>query len=77
MYNGGTPTSSFITSFHKRQMKSIQSQLQKEAKKRGGDVMAVDLSYKSEKKGGKVKGKPLFGGLFTAVNEYGEVRLQV
>lgn len=76
-YNGGTPTAKYITNFYKKQLKSIKSHLQKEVKKRDAEVLAVDVSYKSEKKGGKVKGKALFGGLYTGVNGLGEIRLLV
>ena len=75
-YRGQTPTGSYLSSFHKKFMKSIKPHLSKEVKKRGALRLSIDVSYKEAKKLCRVGGKAVYTGLVTAVNEYGEVRLQ-
>jgi hypothetical protein len=45
--------------------------------KRDSEIMSLDHSFKVPKHVCLIEGEPLYEDLLTAVNEYGEVRLQV
>jgi hypothetical protein len=75
-YNGVLPTGKYLEHVYIKQGESIRHHLYREVKKRDADVLMIDVSYKEAKALCQYKGKPVFKGLVTAMNQYGEVRLQ-
>jgi NRPS condensation-like uncharacterized protein len=55
---------------------SIRAYLLEEVKKRGSTTLHWDVSYKEAKHISRVRGQPVFKGLVTAMNEFGEIRIQ-
>lgn len=47
-----------------------------EVKKRGAEFLHWDASYKEAKHLCSYRNRPVFKGLITAMNEFGEVRIQ-
>ena len=75
-YRGKVPTGSYLLTASKQFHETIQCHLSKEVKKRGATILSWDVSYKVPKHLYQHHGKPIFQGLVTATNEFGEVRIQ-
>jgi hypothetical protein len=75
-YRGLVPTGKFLAHVYKIYHASIGSYLDQEVKKRGAEVLHWDVSYKEAKHLCRYRGKSVFKGLVTRMNEVGEVRIQ-
>ena len=75
-YDGKVPSGSYIETVYIQYGDSIKTYLDNEVKKRTGDVIEIDASYKIPKLLYQVDGKPLFKGLITCTNEFNEIRFQ-
>ena len=75
-YNGLVPTGKFLAHIYKIYHESIGHYLDLEVKKRGAETLHWDVSYKEAKHLCLYRGRPVFRGLVTAMNEVGEVRIQ-
>ncbi|KAL3770800.1 hypothetical protein ACHAWU_006359 [Discostella pseudostelligera] len=75
-YNGLVPTGKFLAHVYKVYHASIGHYLDLEVKKRGATTLHWDVSYKEAKHLCLYRGRPVFKGLVTAMNEVGEVRIQ-
>jgi hypothetical protein len=75
-YNGLVPTGKFLAHVYKVYHASIGHYLDLEVKKRGATTLHWDVSYKEAKHLCLYRGRPVFQGLVTAMNEVGEVRMQ-
>jgi hypothetical protein len=75
-YNGIVPTGKFLAHIYKVYHASIGHYLDLEVKKRGATTLHWDVSYKEAKHLCLYRGRPVFKGLVTAMNEVGEVRFQ-
>ncbi|KAL7538489.1 LOW QUALITY PROTEIN: hypothetical protein ACHAXR_008584 [Thalassiosira sp. AJA248-18] len=76
-YNGSVPTGRYIAHVYKLYHSSIRAHLDNEAKKRGAETLHWDVSYKEAKNLCQFRGRPIYHGLVTALNEFGEVRIQL
>jgi hypothetical protein len=72
-YHGKVPTANYLQSVYKKYHRTICRQLENEVKKRGGEIFAMDASYKSAKHMCQYKGEQVFKALVTVTNEYGEI----
>ena len=75
-YRGLVPTGKFLAYVYKLYHDSIGLYLDMEVKKRGAEVFHWDVSYKEAKHLCRYKGRSVFKGLVTGLNEVGEVRMQ-
>ena len=75
-YRGLVPTGKYLARVYKMYHESIRAYLDKEVKKRGAETLHWDVSYKEAKHLCHYRGRPVFKGLVTAMNEVGEVRIQ-
>ena len=75
-YRGIVPTGRYFRYVYKSFHKTIRPFLIREVKKRDMDVLMLDVSYKEAKSLYQYRGKSVFRGLVTGLNQYGEVRLQ-
>jgi hypothetical protein len=75
-YRGKVPTGGYLQSVYIKYHRTIRTQLENEVKKRGGEMYSMDVSYKSAKHMCNYKGEPVFKGLVTVTNEFGEIRMQ-
>ena len=75
-YRGLVPTGHYLEHVYKTNHRTIRSHLAKEVKKRGAEKLHWDVSYKEAKHLCRYRGRPIFKGLVTALNEFGEVRIQ-
>eukprot|EP00956_Cyclotella_meneghiniana_P017776 scaffold29226_cov58-Cyclotella_meneghiniana.AAC.5 len=73
---GVVPTGRYLIHVYKSYHETIRRYLEQEVKKRDMDVLMWDVSYKEAKALYQYRGKSLFRGLLTGLNQYGEVRLQ-
>ena len=73
---GIVPTGRYFSYAYKSFHKTIRHYLTREVKKRDMDVLMLDVSYKEAKSLYQYRGKSVFRGLVTGLNQYGEVRLQ-
>ncbi len=76
LYRGLVPTGAYLQHVLLLYHDSIHGHLIKEVKKRGATTLHWDVSYKEAKHLYRVRGQPIFKGLVTAMNEYGEIRIQ-
>jgi hypothetical protein len=75
-YHGKVPTGGYLQSVYIKSHRTIRTQLENEVKKRGGEMYSMDVSYKSARHMCNYKGEPVFKGLVTVTNEFGEIRMQ-
>ena len=75
-YRGLVPSGKYLEHVYKKLHESIRSHLSKEVKKRGATRLHWDVSYKEAKHLCQYRGRLVFKGLVTALNELGEVRMQ-
>lgn len=75
-YRGLVPTGAYLQHVLLLYHDSIRIHLIKEVKKRGATTLHWDVSYKEAKHLYRVRGQPIFKGLVTAMNEFGEIRIQ-
>lgn len=75
-YAGVVPTGRYLQHVYILYHESIRPFLEKEVKKRGARTLAWDASYKEAKNLCLFNGKQIFQALITALNEYGEIRIQ-
>ena len=75
-YCGAVPTGKYLPHVYKTYHQTIRPHFYKEVKKRGAERLHWDVSYKEAKHLCLYRGRPIFKGYVTAVNEYGEVRVQ-
>jgi hypothetical protein len=75
-YRGMVPSGRYLKSAYVKFHSTIRRHLANEVKKRGAERLSIDVSYKSAKHMCQYKGEPIFKGLLTATNEYGEIRIQ-
>jgi hypothetical protein len=76
LYQGLVPTGAYLQHVYELYHESIRAYLPKEVKKRGATSLHWDVSYKEAKHISRVRGQPVFKGLVTAMNEFGEIRIQ-
>ena len=76
LYRGLVPTGAYLQHVYELHHESIRAYLIKEVKKRGSNTLHWDVSYKEAKHISRVRGQPVFKGLVTAMNEFGEIRIQ-
>ncbi len=76
LYRGIVPTGRYLQHVYLSYHDSIRAHLLKEVKKRGSTSLHWDVSYKEAKHISRVRGQSLFKGLVTAMNEFGEIRIQ-
>ncbi len=70
------PTVTYLEHVYKTNHKTIHPYLAKEAKKRGAEKLQWDVSYKETNHLCWYRGHPIFKGLVTTVNEFGEFWIQ-
>lgn len=75
-YNDKVPRGSYLQSVYIKFHHTIRRHLANEVKKRGGTMLSIDVSYKTAKHMCQYKGQPIFKGLVTVTNEFGEIRMQ-
>lgn len=75
-YRGKVPTRNYVKSVYIKRHRTIRRHLANEVKKRGAERLSIDASFKSAKHMCQYKGEPIFKGLVTATNEFGEIRMQ-
>ena len=75
-YNGKVPTGAYFARAYKQNAATLRIHFSKEVKKRGANILAADASYKEAKHLFQQRGKAVFKGLVTMLNEVGEVRIQ-
>lgn len=75
-YAGQVPTGNYIAFVYKKFGASITAFLAKEVKKRNSLWLSWDASYKTCKKLARYHSLGIFKALITAVNEFGEIRIQ-
>lgn len=75
-YRGVVPTGRYLIHVYKSFHETIRQYLAREVKKRDMDVIMIDVSYKEAKSLYQYRGKSVFRGLVTGLNQYGEVRIQ-
>ncbi len=75
-YRGLVPTGGYLARCYELFHEDTRPYLDMEVKKRGAKFLHWDASYKEAKHLYRYRGKPLFQGLITAMNEVGEVRIQ-
>ena len=75
-YNGRVPSGRYLAHVYKLYHASIRTHLNNEVKKRGAQTLHWDVSYKEAKNLCQYRGQSIYHGLVTALNEYGEVRIQ-
>ena len=76
LYDGRVPTGKYLAHMYKLFRDSIRVHLDNEVKKRGAETLHWDVLYKEAKHLYQYKGHPVYYGLVTALNEFGEVRIQ-
>ena len=76
LYRGLVPTGAYLQHVYLLYHDSIRTHLIKEVKKRVTTSLRWDVSYKEAKHISRVRGQPVFKGLVTAMNEFGEIRIQ-
>eukprot|EP00986_Skeletonema_menzelii_P017125 scaffold17631_cov148-Skeletonema_menzelii.AAC.1 len=76
LYRGLVPTGAYLQHVYLLYHDSIRTHLIKEVKKRVATSLCWDVSYKEAKHVSRVRGQPVFKGLVTAMNEFGEIRIQ-
>ncbi|KAL7546679.1 hypothetical protein ACHAWF_010011 [Thalassiosira exigua] len=75
-YRGLVPTAKYLAKVYKKYHSTIGPYMDMEVKKRGAEFLHWDVSYKEAKHLCLYRGRPVFKGLVTAMNELGEVRIQ-
>ena len=75
-YNDAVPSPKYIEHVYKRHHFTIRAFLDNEVKKRGATTLHWDVSYKEAKNLCNYLGQPIYHGLVTALNEFGEIRIQ-
>lgn len=75
-YHGIVPSGKYIAEVYKQYERTILAYLDMEVKKRGAEILHWDVSYKEAKHLCLYRGRSVFKGLVTAMNEVGEVRIQ-
>jgi hypothetical protein len=75
-YGGLVPTGKYLSTVYNLYFATIEEHLEKEVKKRGGEQLNWDASYKEAKHLARHHGNPIYKALITATNGFGEIRLQ-
>ena len=75
-YVGVAPTGKHFQHAYEEFHDSIADHLDVEVKKRGGERLHWDVSYKEAKHLARYHGESVFKGLVTATNDFGEIRIQ-
>ena len=70
------PSGKYSKHVYKKLHETIPPHLSKEVKKRGATRLHWDVSYKEAKHSCQYRGRPIFKGLVTTLNELGEVQVQ-
>lgn len=75
-YDGTVPTGRYLNQMYVREHRKVSRHMDLEVKKRTSRRLHTDVSFKEAKLLCRYKGVPVFKGLCTVTNEYGEIRLQ-
>ena len=75
-YGGRVPSGQYFCNVYNIVHRRLREYFDKEMKKRQGRILALDHSFKTAKRIKNVNGDNVFKAVITAVNEYGEIRLQ-
>ena len=76
LYDGKVPSGRYIEEVYIKQGSELKTYMDNDIKKRIGEVIKLDASYKIPKLLYQTSGKPLFHTLITGTNEHNEIRLQ-
>ncbi|KAJ3315063.1 hypothetical protein HDU76_002283, partial [Blyttiomyces sp. JEL0837] len=75
-YNGAYPSASYLTKIFVLEIENMRAYLDFEVQRRDGVYLKADHYFKISKHVTSINGQRLFRALFTAKNEYHEIRLQ-
>ncbi|GAA5803754.1 hypothetical protein HPULCUR_009238 [Helicostylum pulchrum] len=76
-YNGYTPSSNYLSYVYSSLVAEYQIFIDQHTSQFDGIILKLDHSFKIIKHMGKVNDISTFNGLFTVLNEYGEIRMQL
>ncbi|KAG2192239.1 hypothetical protein INT47_009231, partial [Mucor saturninus] len=76
-YNGYIPSSNYLSYVYRSLVAEYRHFTDQHTSQLGGIILKLDHSFKIIKHMGKVNGVSTFAGLFTVLNEYGEIRMQL
>lgn len=76
-YNGYIPHSNYISYMYCSYISHLRPFMDQHTSMLNGEILKGDHSFKIIKHMGKINGVSMFNGLYTLLNEYEEIRLQV
>ncbi|KAG2204310.1 hypothetical protein INT47_009352 [Mucor saturninus] len=76
-YNGYIPSSNYLSYVYSSLVAEYRHFTDQHTSQLGGIILKLDHSFKIIKHMGKVNGVSTIAGLFTVLNEYGEIRMQL
>ncbi|GAA5803691.1 hypothetical protein HPULCUR_009174 [Helicostylum pulchrum] len=76
-YNGYTPSSNYLSYVYSSLVAEYRIFIDQHTSQLDGIILKLDHSFKIIKRMGKFNDVSTFNGLFTVLNEYGEIRMQL